>query len=191
MFTGTSKLERVADLRKAGLNTPDSKMITSLHKLTSEIITYMRGYKKISIRTWKPTKTWDVTPHLPNMPVAMAIIQARDLLERGFHITVCPGINPAHTIMCGTVWKKTGDIYIFELAFGPGTVRRVMIDGDVEASFSNSDPQANNHIIYRVLKALKALPSHTIYEWSYYLDRNGWRKENLIFWEWLPEGKEK
>ena len=186
-FTDKTKFERIQLLRKAGLNVPEQIIVNNLdhwrelmrHFHSKDII-------RISIRTWRQNE-WN-TPHYPNVLLTWASERVNQLLAEKYVVSVTPGIDPNYTCVCGTVLKKTNGDYLFEIAHGPGTVRRIMVDGEIDLHLENP---YESEILETIMFRLFSLPDDTIYEWSWYHIRIGYKKQNLIFWEALPFGEEK
>jgi len=188
---GRTKLERMDDLRRAGLNTSDFVVLKPKPPIiTDKAKVLLAANSRISVRTWLTHRKWDISPHLPNITREEALLRVPELLAKGYHVSVAVGIDPGETLVCGSCWKKSPTSYAFDLAFGPGTLRRVMVEGKVEMSVFSNTRQADNPIIQEIIKTLEDFPLKRIYEWSYYMTKVGWKKKNLIFWEWQHDGTE-
>lgn len=187
-FADKTKFERVALLRKYGLNVPEQTIIKDSDHWRKLLQAFAaEKIMRVSLRTWLPDGHWG-TPHHPNVLLTWAAEKVVELLRYGYQVTVTKGIDPVYTCVCGTVYRTNDGSFHFELAHGPGTVRRVMVEGEIDLLIENP---YDSDILRTVMNelVLYQLPIDTIYEWSWYHIRIGYKKENLIFWEALPFGE--
>lgn len=151
--------------------------------------------ERVSIRTElkeQQTLSPKPCPHFPNMSFQQAMKIIKSIREK-YHILVQEGINPEDAICSGTCMysRDPSQHHItIEVAWGPGTVRRVtggkeVVDSKTYKYISEVPPEFLE--IVRCAQELYSMYSmwkdtKIIVEWSKYKMPVGIKKKQLIFW---------
>jgi len=183
-----NKYEKIELVRTYGLNTEENILIRPSDNLV-RMSQFLDGYNKCSVRTFRGDDV--VTPHFPILRVIDAYIEVSRLIEKNYNVIVATPIDPKDCEFAGCAWLKENEM-IIELAYGPGTVRRVthqnIIDKRYHINFFNKSLTDD----LRVNKAIKQFKetglANVIFEFSYYNKPIGYKKNNLICWEITDDG---
>ena len=167
------------------LNTEDSVLINTYSKNPFDSDISIRTQYKNSYDTYHKK-----TLHFP-------IVKREDFnkvmntcFDNNLEMIVARPIDPKDCLFAGCIMLYNGE-YIIEIANGPGTVRRVTHQGIINEHYTanmflprTSNLKINQALveIYKLNKRM-TLSDYHIFEFSYYNKPVGWKKENIIFWE--------
>lgn len=180
-----NKYQKIRILKDLDLNTEDSVLISDVKDKCP--------YKgKISIRTqWRDEQRQDKTPHVPICDSSEFGMYKKEFLAAGLELIVSEGIDPKDAALAGCIMRNENN-YVVEIAMGPGTVRRVthrhLIDARYMASLDH--PITHNDLVNSALRKVHdayrdgVLAEKFIFEFSYYNKPVGYKKQNVIFWEY-------
>jgi hypothetical protein len=198
-----NKFDRVEALRQMGLNTP------LYYRIMGKISFDLLPFNYLSIRTGKTAVSaynWqDVImhvmgdkwkehfdrsagiPHVPYIKKSEAWKIVKILINCGFNVLACDGINPEGARYAGAA-MVTADRQVIELSKGC-MVRRVTVDGLIDVRVEVPPPPEQPDIaqISGELKILQRnMTTPVVAELSYYNVPVGYKHENVIFWDFHP-----
>ena len=190
---GLTKYERIQLVRRLGLNTEVNVLIASEADWERNRA-FLSGHSMYSVRTFRTPRWSGPEPHFAIMEVSELQAQYRHLLANGLSLIVAEPVDPADAELAGCLMVQA-DHFLAEVAFGPGTVRRVTHDGDIDriVSISATNPSGDSRLDEAVREARQALRAIVhipfyelqglIFEFSWYRVPVGWQQKQLIFWE--------
>jgi len=201
-----TKWNRIQLVKKLGLNTENSVLVTNPHNIRS-MRRFTRGWSSFSVRSFsKSQEDGRVAPHYPilnrRLHLAQALMNNYDL---GFNSIVAEGIDPADAVFAGACLKTlSADRYSrlhFEIARGPGTVRRVTNDGLIDVIYTYENKHLETHRespvklcdelerswVYTIARMFDRIEkTDCIFEFSLYNCEVGYKHEHIIVWEVTP-----
>ena len=186
-----SKIERIKELRKHNLNTPDYILFKEISELRKFLRRKKRG-EKISLRTY--SKIDEIrefqNPFFPNTCVG-EIMKYLDKMK-DLNIIVSKPIDPKDSEWAGNIGFSQSKI-LLEFGKGPGTVRELVVKKKPEYSIQTNlenflmdidIPKLQEPIMF--LSQSNISLENRIFEVSIYNTLIGWKKEKIIFWEFRP-----
>ena len=122
------------------------------------------------------------------------------LLKSGLKPIICAGIDMTKCRFAGAVLKNNDGSMIIEIAEGAVNVRRVTQEGKIDRRYTYFTlnkwlkPEGLKHpddnLVKQVANELRGVPlGDVIFEFSYYDVPVGYKKENIIFWDYILEGQ--
>lgn len=196
-----NKFKRIQLVRLLGLNTEESVLVEREEDWERQRGLF-EGEDRLSIRTFRPGQLRDFgSPHFPIIESAGFDTMRERLLRAGLSLIVGRAIDPVDAEVAGTLLYEPERI-VAEVAFGPGTVRRVTHEGRVDARItfeSGVEGTPDLRIRRATAEAKRAvrglgdlldarLPQWLLFEFSWYSVPVGHQHSKLIFWEVLgPE----
>jgi len=104
----------------------------------------------------------------------------------------CSVINPKDAMWAGCALRTAKGVR-FELAYGPVMVRKVSRDGEIDVTFNitkkNLEYMPDWSVGFAARIIMEKVPVGSIVEVSLYKVDVGYKKENIIFWDVMPENK--
>ncbi len=187
-----NKFERIRLLRHLGLNTEDSVLVQSRADLDKHT-RFLSQLEKRSVRTFLRAGEGRGEPHFPIVTSGVFASTCVPLLDQGYALIVAKPIDPADATLAGCIERRPGG-FLVEVAFGPGTVRRVTHEGSIDQSLEllgADDPSCGPEIARALSELTKAesrlvsglLRTDVLYEFSVYAHPVGWKNDSVIFWE--------
>ena len=190
-----NKFERIQLLKTLGMNTEDSVLIAEERDWETRA-GFLHQFSRYSVRTFRDDAYGGSHPHFPIIERGEFEETFRRLLEQGLKLIVAAPIDPKDAELAGCLLYEGGEV-LAEVALGPGTVRRVTGEGkvDLRATSERADHSVGDQrvdaAIREVRKAVallhppdqRAVPDKVLFEFSWYSEPVGCRKERLIFWE--------
>jgi len=192
------KFKRLMILKILGFNTPDAVVIyrnEPIYKAVSKILSFYKKYEKLSIRTFLDIEDYTyIPPHFPNLDKNEALLKTLELLSAGYNILLQQGVRPTNgndEYLC--LVMKTGSKIIIEMAKGPGTVRKLTIEGKIDDRFEITSEEDEDYrrmptelqYIYEIIKECEL--DNVIFEVSIYREPVvGHNRE--VFWGFTKAG---
>lgn len=182
-----NKYDRIQVVKDFGLNTEENILVNKNNHLD-----FLNNLDNCSIRTFRDN---DVsTPHYPFISKEEALKIIPSLLNDKYKIILATPINPDNCEFAGAAMINKRQIVV-ELAYGPGTVRRVTHDGKIDKRyfFNNFYPTNldDDRLKTCLLNFKKTNLMNVIFEFSWYKNLVGYKKENFICWEITDDGTKK
>jgi len=177
-----NKWERIQAVKALGLNTEESILVKDI-ELNRAQNQFIKEHEIFSLRTFNNFDN-DLHPHYPVINRQKLLEELLLLTKKGYSCIVATCINPAEAELAGCAYKKGGFVF-FEIASGPGTVRRVTHEGKIDMHIKVRLTQATgDRRLDCVLCEIRELPvDNCIFEFSWYKNPVGHKKQRLIFWE--------
>ncbi len=187
-----NKFERVRLLRHLGLNTENSVLLQSLADVDREA-SFLSRFDHYSVRTFQRDVDRMGEPHFPFVSKAEFDASCLPLLSEGYCLMVAEPVDPSDALFAGAL-LRSADGFLVEVATGPGTVRRVTHDGQIDVQLGVRDPrEIEDPVDIRdALLKITALEfrwrsdlilTDVVYEFSVYRVPVGWKRQRSIFWE--------
>jgi hypothetical protein len=177
-----NKWERIQAVKALGLNTEESVLIKDI-ELNAGQNQFIKNHEMFSLRTFGGNGN-GAHPHYPVINQQKLLNELLLLTEKGYSCIVATCIDPKDAEFAGCAYKKGGHV-IFEIASGPGTVRRVTHEGKIDRRIKAKLTQTTgDRRLDCALMAIKDTPiENCIFEFSWYKNPVGRKKHRLIFWE--------
>ena len=190
------KFQGIELLKVLGLNTEESILIRS-NEDWNQHADFLRRLPRYSVRTYRSEGYGHADPHFPIISREELHENHIKLLEEGLSLIVATPIDPADAELAGCLLYDAGGI-LAEVALGPGTVRRVTQENKIDLRIKwthMSDSMIDDHRIEAAMQkarsAIRALQElcpkmrvdWLVFEFSWYNQKVGQRKQELIFWE--------
>ena len=193
MRTQRNKFERVRLPQYAGINAENSVLVRSVRELkTSE---FVKKRDEFSVRTFYRDDRKDFglnkkAPHLCTTTKTNLFRRAPGLFEEGLWLIVADQVDSKDCECRGTIWVMNSGVTLVEIAYGPGTVRTVTNDGEVDERhmLEKSELSLNKNLNYCVAQCRSTELRAVIFEFSYYKIPIGWKNEKFICWEITDDG---
>ena len=189
-----NKFERVQLPRNFGLNTENSVLIGGNFALLNHH--FIKERNKFSVRTFYHDDRSDfginkTAPHFCMITKSMLMKKAPECFKQGLHLIVADQIHSKDCKFCGTIWIS--NLIIVELAYGPGTVRRVTNEGKVDDRYNLDikESTGNLELDHCITRCKKTGLRNVIFDFSYYNIPIGCKNENFICWEITDDGTHK
>jgi len=181
-----NKYERIKFVKDIGLNTEENMLINP-NTHPADYLNFLNRFNECSIRTFKENEL--KTPHYPIIDKTDAIKRIKDLQRLNYNIILATPINPKDCEFAGAALQSESQLVI-EIAYGPGTVRRVTHDNQIDKRYilGKNEMTDNNKINMCVRKFRDTKLENVIFEFSWYNKPIGWRHENFICWEITDDG---
>ena len=189
-----NKFERIQVVRALGLNTEVNVLVTSPQDWAANA-SFLSAHSEYSLRTFRREGDRRPEPHFPLIGADELKGRYEELLEKGLSLIIAEPIDPAYAEIAGCLMVQA-DHLVAEVAHGPGTVRRVTHDGQIDAVYqllrttsSSGDPRVDESAreARQALRRITERPFYelqgVIFEFSWYSKGIGWKNEPLIFWE--------
>lgn len=187
-----NKFERIRLLRHLGLNTEDSVLVES-HADLDKHARFLSQLEQRSVRTFLRSGEGRGDPHFPIVTSGEFESACVPLLDQGYALIVAKPIDPTDATLAGCIERRSSG-FLVEVAFGPGTVRRVTHEGSIDQTLELSgadDPGCGPEIARALSELTKAesrlvsglLRTDVLYEFSVYDHPVGWKNDSVIFWE--------
>ena len=204
-----NKYQKIELVRLMGFNTEENILISLWEeydqKKFNDFVT-AHNISDVSIRTMITTETRDkTTPHFPIIDINGAKEIIKRLISEHFLCIVATPIDPKNALIAGAAVKsEKKNSIVFDIACGPGTVRRVTRDGiiDIFCEYNQEHKVAmikgNKgisktfiEIVTAVVKEISKIPiKNCSIEFSYYSHPVGYKKENIIIWDINSDGSD-
>jgi len=178
-----NKYDKILKVREFNLNTENSVLIKTPQQNPFN--------SDVSIRTQWKNPSNKKTPHYSVVKKENYNKVLKEILNNNLEAIVGDCINPKDCLFAGCIFRDYNKLHI-EIAHGPGTVRRVTHQNIIDESYYNLPslmPRTNNLNLNKVLldiyhlERIKEVPPSYIFEFSYYKNKVGIKKQNQIFWE--------
>jgi len=197
-----NKYQKIELVRLMGFNTEDNILVSlweqyDQDKFNNFVIAH--NISDVSIRTMATTQTKDKkTPHFPLIDINGAKEIIPRMLNDHFICIVATPIDPKDAMIAGAAVKsEKKNSIVFDIACGPGTVRRVTHEGiiDIFCEYNQEHKVAMIKGNKGVSKTFVEIVTSTInevakipikncsIEFSYYNHPVGYKKENIIIWD--------
>jgi hypothetical protein len=187
------KFQRIQLVRALGLNTQEDVLITSEDDWENHQ-SWLDRFDRYTVRSFHKD------PSRTGSDPCFEIIDREEfekhrsrLLEEGWNLIIAAPVDPADAAFAGAIMRD-GEKAIVEISRGPNPiVRQVTHRGQIDDRFvvgigeSFGDSMVDEALaqiwhLERRLSKLQALRS-AIYEFSYYHNPVGHKRQNVIFWE--------
>lgn len=178
-----NKWERIQAVKIFGLNTEESILVTKDNLAIVPKLPFLKNKKIFSLRTFSSDDN-GLHPHYPVIDKAKLLKELKLLVRNGYSCIVATCIDPKHAEFAGCAYKR-GKSITFEIAMGPGTVRRVTHDGKIDKSFTTGifERTTDKRFNY-IISIIRRVPvDECIFEFSWYKMPVGHKKQHMIFWE--------
>lgn len=179
-----NKYERIKFVRNLGYNTEENILVNTEDTI-KKYQPFLKKLKHCSIRTFNEFDSMACPAH-PILTKNKAYELIPKLQTQGYNVILATPINPKDCLFAGAT-RKTLDELVTEIANGPGTVRRITHEGKVDERYIGS--KTSNLYLNNCLSEISNCHlNNVIFEFSYYKNPIGWKKENFIVWEITDDG---
>jgi len=190
-----NKFERIQLVLHFGFNTENSFLLRDKEG-GDQVEWWVRKFDKFSLRTYYPGSEVKDTPHYPTLTRKELVKLIRPLLKKGLHLIIAEQIDPKDCLFAGAAYKYSGkrnnNIIKIEIAWGPGTVRRVTHDNKIDIGISVSSKYKRFSQLGPINTCIdnfyRVALTNVMFEFSYYKIPVGILKENFICWEITSAG---
>jgi hypothetical protein len=187
-----NKYERIEFVRELGLNTEENILVRpndNFYLNSKQFGAFFKGLNQVSIRTFYDNSKLN-TIHYPIIGIGEVENIVKTLQKNNLNAIIATPIDPKDCEFAGTCLKD-GHTLVFELADGPGTVRRVTRQSVLDRRYYLPG-LLDNTIDYRVNYAInefrKVEIDDCVFEFSWYSKHVGWKSDNFIVWEVTDSG---
>ena len=186
-----NKYERIQFVKRIGLNTEENILIKPNTDI-KEYFNFLKNLDEFSLRTFR--KDDKITPHYPIISKKNLIPKINELQKSGYNLILATPINPKDCKFAGAAWK-TLDKIVIEIANGPGTVRRVTHNNEIDKRYIINKFNILDNYPTEIKKCIynfrRTKLDNVIFEFSWYNKLIGHKKENFICWEITDDGTKK
>ena len=184
------KFNRIQFLMMNDLNTPICFLVKN-EKDVTDALAKLPG-DRASVRTYRVGReTHSKTPFHPNVLKREAEAYALNCLDMDYlSVMVTEGVPIDDNAISAISIVRALEIYT-EYAEGPGTVRRLSMGEVTPKSFTWNLGKASapDERFQKAMVILNKLDCQDIiFEWSWSTKLIGWKKQYLIFWEFMNDG---